>query len=85
MSWVASPTRGSSLFLGKVTALGVLFCFALVFFPIHAAHAHITYITYMYFSSHFHARVHVTAGRRDRECRGSALADFHPREEAEEV
>ena len=26
-----SPTRGSSFFLGKVTALGVLCCFALLF------------------------------------------------------
>ena len=30
MSWVnLSPTRGSSVFFGKVTALGVLYCFAL--------------------------------------------------------
>ena len=28
---VSSPTRGSSFFLGKVTALGVLCCFALLF------------------------------------------------------
>ena len=27
----SSPTRGSSFFLGKVTALGVLCCFALLF------------------------------------------------------
>ena len=29
VSWVPNPTRGSSIFPGKVTALGVLCCFAL--------------------------------------------------------
>ena len=27
----SSPTRGSSFFLGKVTSMGVLCCFALLF------------------------------------------------------
>ena len=27
--YMSSPTRGSSFFLGKVTSLGVLYCFAL--------------------------------------------------------
>ena len=49
----SSPTRGSSFFLGKVTALGVLFCFALFvcltllasfFLPSHLSLKHV----YMY-------------------------------------
>ena len=45
----SSPTRGSSFFLGKVTALGVLCCFALFicltllasFFPSHLSFKHV--------------------------------------------
>ena len=33
----SSPTRGSSFFLGKVTALGVLCCFALVCLTLFAS------------------------------------------------
>ena len=53
----SSPTRGSSFFLGKVTALGVLCCFALFvcltllasfFLPSHLPLKHVfNYTTYM--------------------------------------
>ena len=55
----SSPTRGSSFFLGKVTALGVLCCFALFvcltllasfFLPSHLSFNNTYMYTYMYMS-----------------------------------
>ena len=57
VSWVPSPTRGSSFFLGKVTALGVLCCFALFvcltllasfFLPSHLSFKNMYMYMYMY-------------------------------------
>ena len=64
----SSPTRGGSFFLGKVTALGVLFCFALFvcltllasfFLPSHLSFKNMyNGMLVIHVLSHVHVHVH---------------------------